>query len=315
MKKINTTLGRIDTDQLGKVDIHEHIILDRSKNETIPEDFHHTDVDLISREVTAWKAAGGGAIVDSSPIDAGRNVELLNETSRNAQIPLIVTSGFHKLTYYQKDHWLYSASEDEIADILFAECEDGVLINDCHPHKSKRSSTKANMLKIGVDSEGVSQVQSKLINAVARTATKHEIPMMIHTEPGVPFDDLMQILERVIIDPGRVIICHMGKSLDFALQRTLAERGYYLEFDEMVRSSPPLPDLADAIISLFDEGFGDAILFAGDLARRGYWSCYGGTPGLPHLITALDEELKSLGFTQKILDQIWIKNPRTLFSH
>ncbi len=315
MKQINTTLGRIDIDRLGKVDIHDHIILDGSKNETIPEDFHHIDVDLISREVAAWKAAGGGAIVDSSPIGAGRNIELLNETSVHSQVPFIVTSGFHKLSYYEKDHWLNSASETEIAEILFAECEEGVLLNDSRPHQSKRSTTKANMLKIGVDAEGISPLGSKLLNAVAKTGNLLGIPLMIHTEPGVPFDTLVDTLESIKFDPNRVIICHMGKSLDLELHRALAGRGYYLEFDEMVRPSPSLPKLASTIRSLFDEGFGGAVLFAGDLARRGYWSCYGGSPGLPFLITSLDEFLLDLGISQEILDKIWIENPQTLFSN
>jgi len=315
MKKINTTLGRIDLDRLGKVDVHDHLILDRSQNRTIPEDFHHTDVDLISREVAAWKAAGGGVIVDSSPIGAGRNIELLNETSLHSQVPFIVSSGFHKLSYYQKDHWLYSASEAEIAEILLAECSEGVLLDDRNPNQSNRSSTKANMLKIGVDSEGISLLGSKLINAVVKTATQLEIPLMIHTEPGVPFDTLVDTLESGKVDPARVIICHMGKSLDLELHRALADRGYYLEFDEMVRPFPPLSELASTIRSLFNEGFGGAVLFAGDLARRGYWSCYGGSPGLPFLITSLNEDLLDLGFTQEILDKIWIENPQTLFSN
>jgi phosphotriesterase-related protein len=313
-KQISTTLGPISPYSLGKVNVHDHIILDGTQNPRVPEDFHHVDVDLISSEVALWKKAGGGAIVDSSPIGAGRNVELLNETSRLSQVPFIVSSGFHKLSYYANNHWLYTSTEEEIASILFAECVDGVLIDDSYPYQSRRSSTKANMLKLGVDALGINPVQSKLINAVVKTSNQLDIPLMIHTEPGVPFKDLMETLAKINADPGRIIICHMGKSLDLPLHRTLTEQGYYLEFDEMVRPHPPLRDLANIILSLFDGGNGNSILFAGDLARRGYWSCYGGQPGLVFLITSLEKELRRLGFSKEMLHQIWTDNPLKLFS-
>ncbi len=314
VKRINTTLGSLRSDSLGKVNVHDHIILDTAQNENIPEDFHHTDVDLISREVASWKAAGGGAIVDSSPIGVGRNIALLNKTSRYSQVPFIVSSGFHKLSYYPKDHWLFTASEAEIADILHAECVEGILIDDRYPQQSKRSSTKANMLKIGVDPQGINQIQSKLLKAAAKTSNLLEVPLMIHTEPKVPFEALIHTLDRASLEPSRVVICHMGKSLDFELHRTLAEKGYYLEFDEMVRPAPPLQDLANTILSLFEKGYGHSVLFAGDLARRGYWSCYDGQPGLAYLITTLEDELIRLGFSEEMLDQIWIDNPQSLFS-
>jgi len=93
-----------------------------------------------------------------------------------------------------------------------------------------------------------------------------------------------------------------------------ASSGYYLEFDEMVRPEPSRAELARAILSLFEQGFGDKVLFAGDYARRSYWSCYGGTPGLPYLVSELSGELIEAGFSRGMLDQIWIDNPRNYFS-
>lgn len=314
MNLVNTTLSPISVDQLGKVNIHEHIILDGAGNPNIPTDFHHVDTQKMAAELTAWKQSGGGVIVDSSPIGAGRNVPLLEETTRMAQVPCIVPSGFHKLSYYPEGHWLFSASTDTLAEVLQSECTLGVLLDDQHPFESERSATKANILKIGVDQAGVTPEIARIIQAVAQTSNALGVPCMVHTEPGVPFEDLAAALQQAQINPHKVVICHMGKSLDPALHARLAALGFSLEFDEMVRPAPPLPDLAAAILQLFHSGKGRAVVMGGDFARQSYWPSYGGKPGLSYLLTDLEEALIGLGFSPAMLDQIWIENPRQLFA-
>jgi phosphotriesterase-related protein len=314
MKQVNTTLGLISLDQLGKVNMHDHVILDRSHNERIPEDFHHTDIDLISSDLLAWKAAYGGAIVDSSPIGAGRNVQLLNEISQVSQVPIIVTTGFHKLSYYPQNHWLFRASTNELVDIFIKECTDGILMDEDQPFDSGKHSVKANIVKIGVDKSGLTPVIRKIIDATAAVIDGCGTPCMIHTEPGVPFEEVIGYVEQRKIHPSKVMICHMGKSLDPRLLGDLAEKGFFLEFDEMIRAAPPLDFLVQSIISLFDDGYKDNVLFAGDLARRSYWTCYGGEPGLAYLVTALDDRLMALGFTPEMLKQVWVENPKRYFA-
>jgi phosphotriesterase-related protein len=313
MRTVSTTSGEMDAAQLGAVNVHEHVILDGSGNPRIPEDFHHTDIAKIAPELAAWKAAGGGAIVDSSPIGAGRNIALLTQTSRDAGLPLIAATGFHKHSYYPGDHWAFSEPEETLHTILLDECTRGILLDDRSPFTSKRSEIKAGILKMGLDAQGVTPWLAKIIAATARTMEKTAVPCMFHTEPGVPFEALIKKLDQDHIPPHRTILCHMGKSLDPELHHMLAREGFYLEFDEMVRPAPPLPKLARAIRQLFDRGRGHSVLFAGDLARRSYWTCYGGTPGLPYLMTKLPRELSSFGFTREMLDEIWVKNPQRLF--
>ncbi len=184
MTIVNTTFGALNINQLGAVDVHDHVIIDGSNCAAIPEGFIHIDVEKIAEELSSWKEAGGGAIIDCSPIGAGRNIELLEKTSLRADLPLIVCSGFHKLSYYTDDHWLYEKSEEQIIDILLGECEEGVLIDDLHPETSNRSCIKAGILKLGVDANGITPTLSKLISAVGSTMNKSGVNCMIHTEPG-----------------------------------------------------------------------------------------------------------------------------------
>ena len=312
MVTINTTLGEIDPADLGRVDVHEHLIIDCSSNPLIPADFNHIDMELIAEEMAQWKQAGGGTIIDCSPIGAGRNILLLEQASQKAALPVVVSSGFHKLAYYPKNHWLFSQTQEAIHALLCTECTQGVLINDHKPDSSQRSSTKAGILKFGIGAEGFLAPLDNLLSALAQTLDSLGVNAMVHTEPGVPFAQLLQRFDENRISPERIILCHMGKQQDLQLLKALAKEGFFLEFDDAVRS--PSPDnLATTILDLFEEGYGHQVLFAGDLARRSYWRCFGGAPGLAYLITGLTEELIALGLTREMLEQIWTKNPQSFF--
>jgi len=314
MKSVNTTLGALPVDRLGRVNVHEHIILDTTGKPHIPESFHHTDVDLVADELTAWRIAGGGALIDCSPLGAGRNIELLKAVSLAANVPIIATSGFHKGDYYPEGHWVHVKSEPHISEIVADECIKGILVDDEDPEHSARSEVKAGALKMGVGPDGLTPLITKIIRAVGKVVNDIDMRCLIHTEPGVPFTEVVALLESIQVPPEKVIFCHMGKSLDPILHTLLASSGYYLEFDEMVRPEPTRAELASAILSLFEQGFGHKVLFAGDYARRSYWTCYGGTPGLPYLVSGLSGELIEAGFSRGMLDQIWIDNPRNYFS-
>ena len=137
---------------------------------------------------------------------------------------------------------------------------------------------------------------------------------MIHTEAGVPFNDVIDWIERHAVRPENYLFCHMGKSLDRDLHLSLANNGYYLEYDSIIRPAPSLRDLSEVILELFDRGYGNKVLFAGDFARRSYWKCFGGQPGLKFLISGLNKDLIKLGFSEKMIGKIWVDNPRDWLS-
>jgi len=314
MNMIQTTLGAIEPNMLGRTNVHEHIIINGANNKKIPADFIHVEVAKIAAEVQLWKAAGGGVLIDSSPIGVGRDINKLVQVSQLSSVPIIVSTGFHKLTYYPSSHWLYESTSGELAKIISDEILKGVLLDDAHPHNSKKSIIKAGMLKIGIDSSGITPTIDKLFTAIADTINQLGLVCMIHTEAGVPFNDVIDWIERHAVRPEKILSCQMGKSLDRDLHLSLANNGYYLEYDSIIRHTPSLRDLSEVILELFDRGYGNKVLFAGDFARRSYWKCFGGQPGLKFLISGLNKDLIKLGFSEKMIDKIWVDNPRDWLS-
>lgn len=102
MEKIQTTLGELESRELGRVDAYEHIIIEGETIERMYPDFIHGDIELIVTEVESWKKAGGGVLIDSSPIGAGRNPAKLEAVSGISGVLIIISTGFHKSTYFLK---------------------------------------------------------------------------------------------------------------------------------------------------------------------------------------------------------------------
>lgn len=89
MSFVRTVLGDIPAATLGVCYAHEHVIIDRSFTTYANPDFLLDNVELATRELSAFHAAGGGAMIDSMPCDCGRNVIKLAELSRRSGVHLV----------------------------------------------------------------------------------------------------------------------------------------------------------------------------------------------------------------------------------
>ena len=90
-------------------------------------------------ELVGFKAAGGGAMIDCMPCDAGRNVEKLAEISRKSGVHLVAPTGLHRVRFYPEGHWRFSRSPEALADLFADEIERGIDANDCAGPDVRRS--------------------------------------------------------------------------------------------------------------------------------------------------------------------------------
>jgi predicted metal-dependent phosphotriesterase family hydrolase len=51
-----------------------------------------------------------------------------------------------------------------------------------------------------------------------------------------------------------------------------------------------------------------------DAAKRAYWRCYGGTPGLAWLFSELPRLLREVGLDNAALHHIYVQNPARAFA-
>jgi len=307
---VETTLGPLNAEGLGRVNAHEHLIIDGGYTVVKEPDFRLDSVEKAVEEVGHWKTAGGGLIVDTMPFGCGRNVDKLVAVSERVGVPILVPTGFQKASYYLPDHWQHKFDEETIADLLIAELTQGADRNNYDTPIVDRSSVKAGFVKIAGDYQVVKPVTRKLIRAAGRAHRATGCPILVHTEMGTAGDELLDLLEDAGVPPSRVMLSHTDRNPDLAVHRRLATRGALLQYDTPGRIKyQPESVLIDLMRRLFDLGLGTNILLGGDTARRSYWKAYGGGPGLAYILDVFDARLRDEGFTDAELNLVWRDNP------
>src|SRR3954451_3044418 len=90
---VHTVLGPVPTERLGVVAVHESLL------SVLPGAQHAYDIDLdrsvifraIADRLTAFKAAGGGTVVDAGGMYAGRDVPLYEALSRATGVHIVAS--------------------------------------------------------------------------------------------------------------------------------------------------------------------------------------------------------------------------------
>ncbi|KAA3661169.1 MAG: hypothetical protein DWQ04_17230 [Chloroflexi bacterium] len=311
MTTIETTLGPIPVTELGRINAHDHVILDGGLTVMKEPDFKLDSVEKAVEEIGRWRDAGGGAIVDTQPFGCGRNVDKLIAVSKATNVPIVVPTGFQHGRFYLKDHWQYRYDESTITDLLLAEIVEGADRNGYDGPVVNRSHVKAGMMKVAGDYQFVNENMKKLIRAVGRVFGETAVPVLCHTERGTACHELLDLLEAAGVPPHRVILSHVDRNPDFNMHQQWAKRGAFLQYDTPGRIKyQPEHLVIDLMRRMFDAGLGNHITLGGDMARRSYWKAYGGGPGFDYLITTFTQRLFAEGFTQQEIDTIWQHNPK-----
>ena len=307
---VETTLGALAPHTLGVINAHEHLIIDGGYTVLKEPDFKLNSVSKASEELIRWRDAGGGAVVDTMPFGCGRNVCKLVQVSKATSVPIVVPTGFQKSSYYLPDHWQHRYEEEVIAELLIEECRDGVDENNYDGPVVKRSPVKAGLIKVAGDYQFVSETARKLIRAAGRAHGATGVPVLVHTEMGTAGHELLDLLSAVGVPPQRVMLCHMDRNPDGRLHKELAGRGAFLEYDTPGRIKyQPEAVVINLMREMFEAEYGANLLLGGDMARRSYWTAYGGGPGLEYLLSTFTPQLRAEGFSDEEVSLVWRGNP------
>ena len=308
-KLVQTTLGPLPVSKLGRINAHEHIFVDHGQGPLKEPDFKLDDLEKSTQEVAEWRDAGGGAMVDTMPPGAGRNVDKCIEVSKATGVPIILPTGFHKNAYYFYDHWRYSYDESEMFELILAECVEGVDRRNYLGPLIKRSTVKAGTMKVADYYNRIEANMLKCIRVVGRVYQKTGVPVYVHTEATPPFE----IIER-LLDAGvkahSILICHLDRTPDLWLHKKVAATGVFMEYDTPSRFKyQPECEVVKLMREMIQAGYGGRLCLGGDLARRSYLVNYGGGPGYKYLLTHFTPRLLDEGFSQREVDAIWHDNP------
>jgi phosphotriesterase-related protein len=345
---VMTVLGPIDDDALGVTLPHEHLIANavsqwaypegdvellaertrefsldmRGRVQTHPFEYRHVMQQLelapALEELAAFRARGGGTVVDLGIPGFGRDAVALKALAELSGVHIVMGCG----EYVEHSHSPYVryASAETIRDVIVDELTVGV----------GQTGIRAGIIgEIGTGNPPTPE-ELKVVRGAALAQIETGVAMNIHRSI---FPDELAGLEPLDLalsvgaDPAKLIVSHCDErpGAEFALE--VARRGAWVELDTFgmeqwaVSSArgASYPQRAfdhhriDILLALASEGYLGQTLLSHDMAMKPQYQRYGGW-GLVHLHDTIAPQLVARGFTPADLDQLFVANPRRALS-
>jgi phosphotriesterase-related protein len=339
---VQTVLGTVSSDALGFTLPHEHLVNSIEAGGLVadpqfPELFDakvgpelawllhdrpyasrdncvlDDDADSVA-ELEFFKSLGGSTVIEVTSEGQGRDRGRLAAMARQTGVNVIAGGGW----YLERFHPEATATDpvDALTEYLLSTYG----VDPEHPD-APRSGVIG---EIGVSPQ-FSDRETKSLRAACRLQRQIGIPMYVHLPGFVRFGGrvLDIVLREEGVDPASVVLCHMDPSgSDPDYQRSLADRGVWLEFDMIGMpyrfslpgegQSPSPAETAVAIKRLVDAGFGNRLLFSHDLFLKGMLRKNGGN-GLAYIPAVFLDRLVDLGVADETARAVNTTNVRDLF--
>lgn len=298
---IRTVQGDILPEQLGICQMHEHLL------GAPPEPYASLDPDLVmdspkaaTREMQLFHEAGGGGIVEMTPIDYNRDPAGLRKISTTTGVHIVAATGFLKDKFCRA--WVADKSVDELADWFSRDIEHG--IDD--------TGVRAGVVKAASSKNEITPAEEKVFKAAAKTSLATGVLISTHTEAGTMALEQIDLLTAAGVAPNRLLIGHLDRNLDWDLHKQIAERGVYMGYDHIGKEKyAPDSRRIEFIKSLIEMGKQTQLLMSCDLARKSYMPSYGtgGGPGFTYLLWRFVPWLRQNGVSEYDLQTVLVKNP------
>jgi phosphotriesterase-related protein len=323
MPTVETVRGPVDTADLGRTYVHEHIfVLTPDVQQNYPEEWGDEDervADAVDK-LAALAASGVRTIVDPTVVGLGRYIPRIQRVA--AQVPdlnIVVATGcytyqdvpffFHHRTPAVRT--LLGMGEPEpMVSMFTGDIVDGIA----------GTGVRAGMLKCAIDEAGLTPGVERVMRAVAKTHLATGCPVTVHTHPGTRRGlDVQGVMAEEGVDPGRVVLGHSGDTTDAGHLADLADAGFWLGMDRFgINLETTFEDRADTVVELCRRGYAERMVLSHDAACYIDWIDPGVLPMLPqwhyqHIETEVLPYLREHGVTEAQITTMLVDNPRRLF--
>ena len=306
MAKLVTTLGDKDSSELGLILPHEHVFVDLRTPDAPGHAQAEVDdvLKLMVPELEKTRADGVTALVECTPVGAGRRADINRAVSEAADLPLILPTGIYREPWVPD--WAHKASETELTDWMLGELNDEI----------EDSGAKAAWIKLSAGDDGITDCEAKILRSAASAGKQTNAVIGSHTIKGRVVRDQLDIIEKMGYDPSRFIWIHPQAEDDFELHLEIARRGAWLEYDG-IGNSEWRPDeyYLENIQRLLDAGFEKQLLLSHD---RGWYDPAIPGGGTPKSFTYITEQflpkLRASGLDEELIRQLTHVNPFQAFA-
>ncbi|WP_443073694.1 phosphotriesterase family protein [Streptomyces sp. NBC_01478] len=288
----------MDPGELGVCDAHDHLFL---RSPQLPGQ-ELEDASAARAELAAFRAVGGGGVVQWTPYGMGRRVADLPLLSRSTGVHVVCATGLHQMAHYRPE--LLESLRGGLAGTFVSELTEGI----------GPSGVRAGLIKVAGGFHGLDAHARWTMTAAAEAHQATGAPIAVHLELGTGALDVLDLLcGELGVEPHRVILGHLNRSPDLTVHRQAAEAGAYLAFDGPSRTHHTTDwHMPEAVRALADAGFGDRLLLGGDTVVAGARSVDGG-PGMPYLLRRVGPRL-AVELGEELVGRVFRENPARAFA-
>lgn len=289
-----TVLGDIGGKDLGATLVHEHICCYSEHLFQMTGDKYLDKKQLLNLAADYLKFLkekyGLNTFVDCTPVNIGRDVELLKEVSKKSGVNIICSTGF----YYTEETILYASSPELLAEYMITDAK----------------AVNAGIIKCAVEDDALSDFNIKLLKSSAKVQLNLNLPIVLHTNAknknGLK---ALEILLSEGVKPKAITIGHLSDTEDLDYMKQIANHGCFIGFDRLYGnySEEYIAKKIKAINELCDAGYEDKILLSHDAL---FFNGFDSKPAInekPRFSYCFDNILPSL--SKKTTEKIMIKNP------
>ncbi|WP_104090802.1 phosphotriesterase [Cryobacterium sp. N19] len=333
MPYVQTVLGPVPADTLGRVMPHEHIF------SLVPGPWltggrRDTQVDLAVDALSALQEAGFSTVVDLSPYgvvgrDAdGANVEALQEVATRTGLNIVAGTAVYLESY--SPQWTLDASLAELTARFVRDATVGI----------GNTGIRAGVL--GEQATGLGVItahEEKGLRAAGRASSETGLSIFTHTTHGTMALEQIGILRNETVDLSRVVIGHMDTHADPSYVRMVLDHEVTVAIDTIGKEvwdfflGPAASDRqegeftkrayhrsdekrADLVAELVAEGHVERITLALDLTGAEVWlnPSTHGQQGYTYLSAVFLPMLRERGVTETQCEQLVAGNPSRLLA-
>ena len=315
---VNTVLGPVDARALGVTLVGESLMY------VLPGAEYAFDIridraevfDRLAAKLSQFKAAGGGAIVDSTGMFQGRDLRLYEALSRATGVHIVASTGQgpenmlggYFLTPQTNPPTPWPAQK--FAELFGREVNEGMVV----PRLERRAP--AGMICTAVSIDGMTPTDGSLVRGAARAGATYGAPVSIRF--GVDAVAELQLAIEEAIRPERIVIGGMDRRDAVAKNWpvAVAQAGARIGIDHIGSTDPFYIDDSERValvVQLIEAGHGDRIILSSSATGVAF-----GAPGndVPYsdVLAKLVPRLRAAGVSREQIDQILISNTAQLLS-
>lgn len=307
MSFVRTVLGDIAAEELGTTYCHEHLI-------TLPgehlskgsDDMTLDDVEKSVEDCRLFAQAGGRTVVEVSCPEYGRDAGRLAEISRRSGVNVIAATGHIMEGYWKGVLDIGALSDEELRTEMLRDLTEGF---------PEAPDVRAGVIKVGTSKDGPTRDEVRMLTLAAEVQQQTGCAITTHTTAGTAPLEQVRIFREAGADLSKVVIGHQDRRLVWEDHLAVVEAGANLGYDCISKEQYERDsDRIDFIKRLIEADYGDRVMLSGDIARRSYFTSYGGGPGFTYILWRFVPWLHQAGVSREDTQRMLVETPARIFS-